>query len=106
MQAELPYVEVLTDGRRLKTKQSLRKIPPAGAALAVMKWRPHFLLPPSAARRIAHGFVERSIERTVYRQWYRVDSGYFTLALALLDRRECHRHRCALQNMYLIEGER
>jgi hypothetical protein len=55
LQTELPYVEVLTDGRRLKTKQSLRKIPPAGAALAVMKWRPHFLLPPSAAGRIAHG---------------------------------------------------
>jgi hypothetical protein len=32
--------------------------------------------------------VQRSIERTVYRQWYRVDSGYFTLVLALLDHRE------------------
>ncbi len=37
----IPYVEILPDGRVLKTEESKRQIPLVGCALAVMKLRPH-----------------------------------------------------------------
>jgi integrase len=40
LDAPIPYVEVLPDGRRLKTEDSRREIPLVGAALAAMKLRP------------------------------------------------------------------
>jgi integrase len=41
LDAPIPYVEVLPDGRVMKTEDSRRQIPLVGAALAVMKLRPH-----------------------------------------------------------------
>lgn len=40
LDAPIPYVEVLPDGRRLKTEDSRREIPLVGAALAALKLRP------------------------------------------------------------------
>jgi hypothetical protein len=40
LDAPIPYVEVLPDGRVLKTEDSRREIPLVGAALAAMKLRP------------------------------------------------------------------
>lgn len=40
LDAPIPYVEVLPDGRRLKTEDSRREIPLVGMALAAMKLRP------------------------------------------------------------------
>jgi integrase len=41
LDAPIPYVEVLPDGRVLKTEDSRREIPLVGAALAAMKLRPN-----------------------------------------------------------------
>lgn len=41
LDAPIPYVEVLPDGRVLKTEDSRREIPLVGVALAAMKLRPH-----------------------------------------------------------------
>jgi integrase len=40
LNAKIPYVSVLPDGRRLKTDDSLREIPLVGVALAALKMRP------------------------------------------------------------------
>ena len=40
LDAPVPHVRILPDGRRLKTEQSEREIPLVGAALAAMKLRP------------------------------------------------------------------
>jgi integrase len=40
LNAKIPYVSVLPDGRRLKTDDSLREIPLVGVALAALKARP------------------------------------------------------------------
>jgi hypothetical protein len=40
LDAEIPYVKILPEGRRLKTEDSQREIPLIGAALAAMKLRP------------------------------------------------------------------
>lgn len=40
LDAPIPYVEILPDGRHLKTKDSERQIPLVGVALAAMKLRP------------------------------------------------------------------
>ncbi|MFL9827727.1 tyrosine-type recombinase/integrase [Rhodoplanes sp. SY1] len=40
LDAPIPYVEVLPDGRRLKTEDSRREIPLVGTALAALKRRP------------------------------------------------------------------
>lgn len=40
LDAQIPYVEILPEGRVLKTKDSKRQIPLVGAALAAMKRRP------------------------------------------------------------------
>jgi integrase len=40
LNAKIPYVSVLPDGRRLKTDDSLRQIPLVGAALAAFKAKP------------------------------------------------------------------
>ena len=40
LNARIPYVSVLPDGRRLKTDDSLREIPLVGAALAALKAKP------------------------------------------------------------------
>jgi hypothetical protein len=41
LQASIPYVEVLPDGRRVKTKDSIRQIPLVGTALAAMRLHPN-----------------------------------------------------------------
>jgi integrase len=41
LQAHIPYVEILPDGRRPKTKDAIRTIPLVGAALAAMRKRPN-----------------------------------------------------------------
>ncbi len=41
LKVEIPYVSIVPDGRRLKTKDSERDIPLVGAALAAMKRRPN-----------------------------------------------------------------
>jgi integrase len=43
LDAPIPFVEILPDGRVLKTEDSRREIPPVGAALAAMKLRPNGL---------------------------------------------------------------
>jgi integrase len=40
LDAEIPYIKILPEGRRLKTEDSQREIPLVGAALAAMKVRP------------------------------------------------------------------
>jgi integrase len=40
LDAKIPYVKILPEGRRLKTEDSQREIPLVGAALAAMKLRP------------------------------------------------------------------
>lgn len=40
LDAPIPYIEVLPDGRRLKTEDSRREIPLVGVALAALKMRP------------------------------------------------------------------
>jgi integrase len=40
LNAKIPYVSVLPDGRRVKTDDSLREIPLVGAALAALKTKP------------------------------------------------------------------
>jgi len=40
LDAPIPYVQVLPDGRRLKTQDSMREIPLVGVALAAMRRRP------------------------------------------------------------------
>lgn len=40
LESEIPHVEVLPDGRRVKTEDSIRKIPLVGAALAAMQLQP------------------------------------------------------------------
>ena len=40
LDAPIPYVKILPEGRRLKTDDSQREIPLVGAALAAMKRRP------------------------------------------------------------------
>jgi integrase len=40
LDAEIPFVEIVPDGRVLKTKDSCREIPLVGAALAAMRLRP------------------------------------------------------------------
>jgi integrase len=41
LNAKIPYVQILPDGRRLKTEDSKREIPLVGVALAAMKRSPH-----------------------------------------------------------------
>jgi integrase len=40
LDCDIPYVQVLPDGRRVKTKPSIREIPLVGTALAAMKLQP------------------------------------------------------------------
>ncbi len=40
LDAKIPYVQILPDGRRLKTDDSMREIPLVGVALGAMKLRP------------------------------------------------------------------
>jgi integrase len=40
LDCDIPYIEVLPDGRRVKTKDSIRTIPLVGCALAAMKMHP------------------------------------------------------------------
>jgi integrase len=41
LDAQIPYLEIVPDGRVLKTKDSCREVPLVGAALAAMKLRPN-----------------------------------------------------------------
>jgi hypothetical protein len=40
LDCEIPYIEVLPDGRRVKTEDSIRQVPLVGCALAAMKLQP------------------------------------------------------------------
>jgi integrase len=40
LDCDIPYIEVLPDGRRAKTEDSIRQIPLVGTALAAMKLQP------------------------------------------------------------------
>jgi hypothetical protein len=69
LDAEIPYIEVLADGRRVKTRDSLREIPLVGVALEAMKLQPKgfpkfFDKGGSLCARVNHYLTEKKLRPT------------------------------------------